>query len=280
LNSLGSYFMNYVTRSADKLLIGLMSGPMHLGIYDRAYHIFVQPVNQVSYPLTGVAVVTLSKLKEDPPAFIAAYAKAAALTGLVGMWVSAVAVLNAADIVLVLLGENWKSAGPVLAAFAPAIGMMLIYGTHGWLHLALGKAGKWMIWSIFSTVVILAAFLVGVQYGAIGVAAGYAASLYLLTVPGLWFAGKPVRLPLRTIVSFIGPYLCAGAVAVAVCHEVRWGNEAVSAASSNLNPWSRLFLSATLCSCLYFACVCALFRSFDPVRQIWRIIHRLKPGAR
>ncbi len=56
LNTYGNFTLNYLSRNLDKVLIGWRYNAQLLGNYEKAYYFFVMPVNQLSYPLTNVAV--------------------------------------------------------------------------------------------------------------------------------------------------------------------------------------------------------------------------------
>jgi PST family polysaccharide transporter len=274
MHSLGSYFMNYASRNADKLLLGLTQGTLGLGLYDRAYRLFVLPVNQVSYPLTSVAVATLRRLRTDHTQFCLSYARVLGLTAFLGMGISAIVTVGGHDLVLAILGPKWMGAESVLVAFGPGVGMMLVYGTHGWLHLALGRADRWFGWSFVAAIVTIGCFVAGLPYGAPGVAAGYTISFYLLAIPGLWFAGKPVKLRVKLIVNAVWPYLIAGALAglatVQLDHAI--------ARPLNLSHYPaglRVLLTSMLCGFFYIIFSCSIHRSFAPLRTIWRIYLRL-----
>src|SRR5205823_4983235 len=124
----------------DNLLVGWRLGPGSLGLYKKAYDLFVLPVNQLSAPLTSVAVSTLSRLKTQPSQYRRYFLTAFSLLAFVGMGMGADLTLIGRDLIRLLLGPRWDESGRIFCIFAPGIGLMVLYGTHGWLHLSIGRA--------------------------------------------------------------------------------------------------------------------------------------------
>ena len=62
----GRFMANYRTWNLGNFLLGWHFGPPALGFYKKAYDLFILPLNQLSAPLTNVAVSALSRLRHDP----------------------------------------------------------------------------------------------------------------------------------------------------------------------------------------------------------------------
>jgi O-antigen/teichoic acid export membrane protein len=170
MNTYGNFATNYFSRNLDKVLLGWRYGVQALGHYERAYYLFAMPVNQLTNPLTAVAVAALSRLRDDSEKFRTYYLKGISVLTLIGMPLSAILTLSGKDLLLFFLGSQWGEAGEVFSIFGPAIGITLIYGTHGWLHLSLGRADRWFRWGIIELVVCSFCFVIGLRFGAIGMA--------------------------------------------------------------------------------------------------------------
>src|SRR5205814_7816204 len=63
MHTYGRFTTSYLTWNLDNFLLGWRFGPAPLGVYKKAYDLFILPVNQLSSPLTAVAVSALSRLK-------------------------------------------------------------------------------------------------------------------------------------------------------------------------------------------------------------------------
>jgi O-antigen/teichoic acid export membrane protein len=259
MHTYGNFATNYFSRNLDKVLVGWRYGAQSLGQYERAYYLFVMPVNQLSNPLTGVAVAALSRLRDDREKFRRYYLKGVSVLAVIGMPLSSILTLTGKDLLLLLLGAQWTGAGEVFTVFGPAIGITLVYGTHGWLHLSLGRADRWLRWGIVELVVCGFCFVLGLAFGAIGVAIGYTASFYALIGPGLWYAGKPANITFFNVVSAIWKYCLSALVAGMLTWIALYRIDAVNLVFAGLNIFARIVVSGTLCLLLYVALGITLF---------------------
>src|SRR5207245_2234195 len=121
MNTYGRFVMDYFARNLDNLLVGWRFGPQPLGFYKKAYDLFVLPANQLSAPLTTVAVSTLSRLTGDPIQYRRYYLSALSLLAFVGMGLGADLTLVGKDLVLLLLGPQWEESGRIFTFFGPGI---------------------------------------------------------------------------------------------------------------------------------------------------------------
>lgn len=278
LNTYGNFTTNYLSRNLDKILIGWRYGAQSLGYYERAYYLFVMPVSQLSYPLTNVAVAALSRLRDDPEKYCNYYLKAVSMIALIGMPLSAILTLIGKDFLLLLLGPQWNRAGEIFSVFGPGIGILLIYGTHGWLHLSLGRADRWFRWGIIELLATIIAFIIGLPFGAIGVAIACTLSFYLLIGPGLWYAGKPIHLKLFSILLAIWRYYMAALVAGLSCWIAFYFINISSNIFIELNIFVRILLPIILCSLLYLIFIITLYRGIKPISQFTTLLHEMLPN--
>ena len=105
------------------------------------------------------------------------------------------------------------AAGRIFALFGPGIGVMLLYNTHGWIHLSIGCPERWFRWGLLEFVCTATLFLVTLPWGPSGIAFAWTASYFILMLPGLWYAGKPVGLGIGAMVAVIWKYFVASVVA-------------------------------------------------------------------
>jgi len=277
INSLGSYTMNYFCRSFDKVLIGWYYGPQPLGYYDRAYHLFVMPVNQLTYPLTSVAVATLSRLCNEPEQYRSYYLNAVSMLAFVGILLSAILTLIGNDFIILLLGSQWSTAGKIFTVFGPGIGIMLIYSTNGWLHLSLGRADRWFRWSIIAFIITCLCFIIGLPFGAFGVAIAYTTSFYLLIGPGLWYAGKPIGLKLSSIVSVIWKYYLSALSAGLLSWFILYSYDLTSKLFISLNVLLRILVPTILLISIYLILIVVFYQSLKPITQFISTLHDMLP---
>ena len=149
---------------------------------------------------------------------------AVAVMALLGMAISGDLTLVGKDLIRVLLGPHWGTAGEIFTYFAPGIGVMFLYGAHGWIHLSIGRADRWFRWGIVEWTVTILLFLGGLHWGPQGIAVAWCISFWALTIPAMWYAGRPIGLGVGPMLRTVWRYVLAALVAygVSLFILVRW----------------------------------------------------------
>jgi PST family polysaccharide transporter len=272
MNTYGQFAMNYFTRNLDNLLVGWRFGSQSLGFYKKAYDLFCLPVGQLS-ALTGVAVSTLSRLAGDPARLERYFLSALSPLAFVGMGLGADLTLVGRDLVLLLLGSRWEESGRIFTFFGPGIGMMLLYGTHGWIHLSIGRADRWFRWGVVEFAVTGLLFLLGLPWGPVGIASAWVVSVWVLTLPALWYAGRPIHLGIATVVGAVWKYVLASALAGCASALIIHGIPSLAMASGSMGAIGRIVVISVLFGVLYLCAVILFHRGCDPIRQVVALLH-------
>lgn len=186
----GFEVVSYLARNADFLLIGWYWGARPLGFYDKAYQLMLLPVLHVALPLGSVVFPALSRLRDDAPRFRAYFDRCVLLTVATGMPLVAFLFVTADRAVPFVLGAQWAEAVPVFRALAPAAFVGPLYASVNWATASLGRTRRQLVWSLVSSSVTVCGFLVGLRWGAAGVAAAFSASRVLMLVPTLAYCYK------------------------------------------------------------------------------------------
>lgn len=181
----GFNFANFFARNLDNVLIGRGRGNAELGLYDRAYKLLLFPLQQVTNPLARVMVPALSRMTDEPHRYRYAYLRVAPLLLLVTLPGVALAIALADVLVPFALGQQWAGSALIFQALGFAGLLQSLNNPSGWLFISQGRSAEFMRWGIVTAVTSVAAFAIGLPYGAYGVALAYAASEYLRT-PFLW----------------------------------------------------------------------------------------------
>jgi len=187
--------MAFVTRNVDNLLIGWFGGPRSLGFYYKAYQMLLVPTLQLSAPLGGVIIPALSRLQTQPRRYGAYYQRGLLVSAAAGMPLVAFLFIGADWVVPLLLGAQWAESVPIFRALAVAAFVGPLDVAAGWLVISLGRTGHQFRWTLMSTVLTLIGFLVGVQWGAIGVALSFSLCRRGLVIPRIIYTahGSPVN---------------------------------------------------------------------------------------
>lgn len=278
INTYGNFIMDYFRRYIDKIFLGRFYGTQSLGHYDRAYQLSNMLPNQLVHPMTSVAVATLSRLSDNPAKYRHNYLEVISLLAFVGMPISAILTLTGNDLILFLLGPQWVIAGKIFAIFGVSIGVMLIYFTHGWLHLSLGTPDRWFRWGVIALIVTVLCFIVGLPFGVIGIATAYSTSFYILVGPGLWYAGRPIQLKLSSIVSVVWKYYLSALAAGLLCWFIFYAHSATSYFFMGFNVLTRISISIILCLSIYIILIIISYRSIDPIFYFISILREMIPN--
>jgi polysaccharide transporter, PST family len=278
-NTYGRFSLNYFTWNLDNLLIGWRFGPEFLGLYKKAYDLFVLPGNQLSAPLTSVAVSALSRVTSDSRQHRRYFLGALSTLAFVGMGLGADLALVGKDLIRLLLGPGWEASGRIFTFFGPGIGMMLLYGTHGWMHLSLGRADRWLRWGVLEFTVTGLLFLLGLGWGPAGVAGAWVASYWILTIPALWYAGQPARLGITAVVSAVWKYVLASALAGGVSALSLREIPDLMASSGPIAALARIAMTSVLFGALYLGTVILLHRGCGPLRSVAVLLGEMVPRA-
>lgn len=190
-NLTGFNLVNFFARNLDNILIGRFSGPVDLGYYDRAYKLLLFPLQNITQPLSRVMIPLMSRIQEDKPRFRDIYMRTNWLLAMVTMPGIAALTLAAEPTVSLLFGAQWLPVAPIFAWLGIASLMQPVSSTTGWLFICQGETKTMFRWGVYSSLTTVLSFVVGLQWGAIGVAAAYAVSGYILRVPVLaWLLGR------------------------------------------------------------------------------------------
>ena len=147
-----------------------------LGFYKKAFDLFALSASQLTAPLDNVALAALSRLNQDPARFRRYLANSLGMIAFVGLAVSADLTLVGRDVVRLLLGAQWAESGRIFQLFGPGIGVMLLCSTVGWIHLSIGKPGRWLRWTVVEFVVTASLFVIALPWGPKGIAAAWSVS--------------------------------------------------------------------------------------------------------
>lgn len=264
----GRFSLGYFTNNLDNLLIGWRLGPMSLGFYKKAYDLFVLPTSQLSSPLTIVAVSALSRLQKDYAQYRRYLLNALGVMAFIGMGLSGALTLAGKDLILVLLGPKWGESGRIFTFFGPGVGAVLLYGTHQWIHLSIGRADRWLRWG-FVDLAVTAVFLVGgLHWGAVGVALGWVMSSWIITLPALWYACQPIHLGLAPIVQSMWRYVFSALIAGSGAALLLRGTALFASMPGTPGAAVRVTADSMLFTIFYVAAVVALHRGWAPVNQV------------
>jgi PST family polysaccharide transporter len=276
----GRFSVNYFARNMDNLLVGWRFGSGPLGFYKKAYDLFVLPANQLLGPVSDVALSTLSRMQHDSDQYRRYFLRGLSILALVGMAIGADLTLIGKDVIRLLLGPGWEEAGRIFTFFGPGIGVMLIYGTTGMIHLSIGKPDRWFRWVIAEFAVTGLLFLLGLPYGPAGIAVAWTASFWILVIPAFWYAGRPVNFGISPVVGAVWRYVLAALVAGYGSGWIIQRIPVLVAAPGSVGAVERIVTVSLILLVLYAAAVILLHGGCEPFYQMARLVPDMLPWAK
>jgi O-antigen/teichoic acid export membrane protein len=182
----GFSIVNYFARNADNVLIGWCWGAAPLGLYSRAYALFLAPIQQINGPLSSVLLPTLSRLNDDPGRYRRVFLRVLEKVLMITAPLAGLMIATTDWIVAVLLGPNWAPAAGILAWLAIAALTQPASHLAGALFISQGRTRELLRWGIIGSGLSTISFVVGLPFGPAGVAACYAVSGLLIRTPILF----------------------------------------------------------------------------------------------
>ncbi len=268
------FLVDYLRKSADKILVGKVLGTIVLGHYDRAYQLAGVLPNQLTASLSGVSLASLSRLRDDRENYLRLFAKSLSIIAFMAFPAGVLLTLIGKDLILLLLGPQWNEAGRLFSALGPSVGIVIVYYAIYWLHFSLGRPDRLLRWSTFTLGIFLLAYAVGILFGAMGVAVAYSILFYLLLIPALCYAGRPIGIKAGFFLSIIWKYWAAAFAGAGVCVALLASATAVASAFERLALLARILVAASAYSAAYCALIIILFKGPGPLVELASVIRR------
>lgn len=218
----GSNLASLLVRNMDQVLIGWYWGATPLGLYDRAYKILLLPINNLNAPLFSVAMPALSRLVGDPERYRRTYLGMVEKLSMVTMPCAALLVAAPDLVVQLLFGPQWAAATPIVGWLGLAALYQPVSYTCSWLFMTQNRTAEMFRWGLISSSLLAISIVVGLPFGAEGVAASFAISGLAVRMPALfWAVGRQGPVRSLDIVKTMIPSIVASGLVVAVVVALR-----------------------------------------------------------
>jgi PST family polysaccharide transporter len=215
----GFGFVNFFSRNLDNLLIGRVWGSYQLGLYSRAYQLLLLPIDQINSPIAAVAIPALSRIVDAEERYRQMYLRILANLAIVTMAGTAFMIVTADWLIRIVLGPQWAEASRIFVPLG-IIGLLQpVANTTGWLLITQGRTHHMFQIGLVGGGLTIVSFLVGLPWGAVGVAVSYAVTSTCLIPVLLWWVTRTGPVRASDIYSTMLPALVAslcGLVLVAI----------------------------------------------------------------
>ncbi|HWB51571.1 MAG TPA: lipopolysaccharide biosynthesis protein [Stellaceae bacterium] len=218
----GYNLAGYATTSLDNVLLGVFQGSVALGLYDRGYKLVTQPVSQLLMPVGRVATPLLTRLRSDPRRYRQAYLDMLRIMMLAGVPGILFAMVMARPLILLLLGRQWEGVAPVFSWLCLGGLASPLYSSTSWLFTTQGRTRRQLGYVAATSAISVAAFIAGLPWGPVGVAAGAGLSFVLISTPLVcWGATRDGIVGAADLAAALTPLVLAGASSAALLEIVR-----------------------------------------------------------
>ena len=195
-----SQLVYYVAQNLDKLLLPLVFGrtaDAAIGLYSQAFSLMTRPVSVLTSPVTGLMVAGLSQAQGDREAHTALVARFFRLVAVALFPCAAGLAAVAPEVMLVLGGYPWQTAGWMLAILAPAMAAQGLANLGMHVLSSAGRSGRLLVATVALAALLALGGWLGIHLGktalirwtpdpTIAAAMGLAIA-YTVLLAGVWF---------------------------------------------------------------------------------------------
>lgn len=265
-NHTGFTFLNFFHRQFDNILIGWRWGAVELGFYARAYNLLTLPVGLINGSLSSAAIPILSKCKDDPPRWNAAYLRLATVTAFMGCGLCAVLFVVAEPLVNIVLGPGWDEVSTIFRVLAISSVISTASNACGWVFISLGRTRQYFYWALFASPIYVLGFALGLPWKAEGVAIGYAICAFALSPLYFAYAMRQVTISMATISRWMMPVLAAAMLAIGA-------GELVNTATAGAHDILRIIIGGATVGIAYLALGAACLYTLAHYRPMQAMLH-------
>jgi PST family polysaccharide transporter len=172
ISMVGIDVLNVVQQQADNFLVGRTLGVAALGIYAIGFRFYFVVVDITMSSMSAVALSTFARVQDELELAGRMFVSASRLTTLVALPFFAGMAIVAPEMISVLVGDKWAAAAPVLRALCPSGLILCLSYLDRSLIVSVGRPGLALKLTAFGVGLRLIGYIVGVQFGVLGVAVG------------------------------------------------------------------------------------------------------------
>ena len=208
---------NFLSRNLDNVLIERYACPTQLGFDDQAYKLLLFPLSQVNNPIGRVLIPVLSRLVDEPERYRRAYMRTLQQMLMLTLPLVVFLLSSADTLIPFVLGPKWAPSVPIFLWLGLAAIHQPLSATCGWLFISQSRTTEFAQWGAVVAITSIAAFVAGLPWGAVGVAAAYGLSDLLIRMPVLWFwVGRRGPMRTRDLLALAAPNVVANIAAAGV----------------------------------------------------------------
>lgn len=214
----GSSMVNYFASNLPNLVLGKCFGEAALGFYDKAYRLTTYPMSGISGVVTSVVQPYMAEHQGDPERIFSYWLRIAKALSLVGAPIAVIFFCAPAEIVLIMYGDQWGAAVPLLQCLSVSIYFQLVNSVAGAFLLSTGHANLLFRMVVATTLLTVGGLAAGLALGSLeAVALCVSVATCLHVVPTVYYlVRRAFGKGLAFLVRFL-PEMVIGVAAGVAC---------------------------------------------------------------
>ncbi|ONF94956.1 Teichuronic acid biosynthesis protein TuaB [Sphingomonas jeddahensis] len=201
----------FLQSQVDVFIAGRHLNVHDLGIYTTSLFLAQIFVAKFVPPLNEVAFSAYARIQHDRTATAAAFVKGVRVVMLAALPFYFGLAVTAEPLVLVMLGDKWAEAIPIVRLLALAMPMMTLQVLFSPACDALGRPGIGVSNGAAGSLILAVGFLFGVQWGVLGLSAAWIACYPLYLAISCWRSLPVIGARWRDVASSVAAPLLAAA---------------------------------------------------------------------
>jgi polysaccharide transporter, PST family len=211
--------IDYLVQQGDRFVIGYVFGAAALGLYAVALRLVKRVIDRIDAIFDRVAFPVFTHTRDDPRRTRRGFLDAVRLQAVVIFPLAIGLGLLARELIPIVLGSQWMSAGPLMVLVACRAAVASLGVLPRAVLLAAGHARILLGLSVVAAAVFAPAWAIGVPWGVSGVVAAGAVASAVMGVLAVWLARSEVGITmaawLRALLpAFVAAGLMAGGILV------------------------------------------------------------------
>ena len=260
----------FLQSQADIFIAGRFFDPHHLGLYAESLFLTQIFVSKFVPPLNEVAFSAYARLQHDRATLARAFLRSVRIIMVAALPFYLGLAAVAEPLVLTVLGPKWAQTIPVVHLLAFAMPFMTLQVLYGPACEASGRPGISVVTGAAGAAILGLGFLIGVHWGAVGLAAAWIVAYPFYLAFGTWRSLPVIGATVRQLGDAVAPAILA-AVAMALIVSL------VDRALPPLAPFPRLTILVATGGGAYTAWLLVFARGvIEELRAL--ILHRPQPA--
>ena len=203
-------------KNLDKVLIGWKYGTIEVGYYNVAYTIMMIPFFQIMTPVAGAMIPYFSQIKDSVEKLNDGLINVVVALGILIAPIMMWSALVSESLIVFVIDEKWAPSAPIFSFLAISSIGTVMSAVMGWVMVGAGKPEYLAKWTGISLISLIICYVIGLPWGAVGVAAAHTANVSLLFFFLVTYVAKiiPIQVGRLNLVVVKVVMAAAGALAM------------------------------------------------------------------